>query len=449
MSMLRERLDPQSLLNIIPSPIEKAALNGYYRYISLKADQEHTSIGERFSTHEGATDHVLVIVLDALRPDFVPDLDFEFTRAVAAGTWTFPSVTSLQTGLYPHEHESVAHTHPDDDQYVMPEQAIPDYTISSVLESAGYETYGGFAFMTPFLASRGWYQKHRVYQDTRAEQVISDFQAWRNGRDQTFGYLHLGDLHAPIEPPAEYVERYNVDTSIRDLERLVRYTDDFDGSEECEKFREERLKLYAAALAYVEDVLEPFLEEVSQDTTIVITGDHGEAHWEHFEVDQQFTDSRPNYGVGHGGTPFDMTARVPLSFFKPTGSLTPEGGHPSLCDVPAAICKHVLNESPFGKEDWSVPIPDSRTVFCEATRYGAERKAAYRGTDKVIHGETDEVTLAATVKSEGGEIFNQISVSSQHTSELVQSLPDYWEDGNISHDTDRMVEDQLSALGYK
>lgn len=444
-----ESLDFQRLIDSAPDSIERGLKSAYYRYTEYTANTDHVSPTEGYTRRNSAPDHVLILIIDALRPDFEPSLDLEFTRAIAPGTWTFPSVTSIHTGAYPHEHEAVAHTSPDDEDYVMPEQATVDHTLPSVLEASGYDTYGGFAFMTPFLATKGWYQKHRVYQDVDSEQVVDDYRSWRRNRDRTFGYLHLGDLHAPITPPQEYVANRDVDTSIEDLGRLVRFTDDYDDSPECERFRAERLKLYRAALDYVEDVLTELLTDVGENTLVLVTGDHGEAHWEHHELDRRFTDSRPNYGVGHGGTPFDMVARVPLAFHDSNRSRTPRGGYPTLCDIPTAVCDHVLRDHPFIGADWETPISESRTAICEATRYGTERKAAYRGDEKVIHSRADQVTLSAKLEPSAGEDFSEPSLSPESTERLLEALPEYWHDGNVNRDTGRIVEEQLSALGYK
>jgi hypothetical protein len=438
----------QSVAERIPAPLEDVLLSGYYRALGWQADRSHESISSEFSRQDDAPEHIVVLVIDALRPDHQPSLDLEFTSAVAPGTWTFPSVTSLHTGTYPHEHEAVAHTAPENSEYLMPAQAEPTQTLPSVLESAGYETYGGFAFMTPFLATKGWYQTHRVYRDASAEAVLKEYGSWRMNRDKTFAYLHFGDVHAPITPPKEYVERHNVDTSIDDLSRLVRFTDDYDGKTESERFRTHRLRLYRAALEYVEDQIRELLRGIGTETMVVVTGDHGEGHWEHYQLDKQFTDSRPNYCVGHGGTPFDIIARVPLALQFEGESRTPtEGGFPSLRDLPTVVSNLVVEEQPFEGHTWDSPIPESQTVFCEGTRYGAERKAAYRDGRKIIRSETDDITLHAEVESLSGEQF--VEEPDDSFEGLVNSLPDYWSDGNIDPNPGPMVEDQLSALGYK
>lgn len=421
----------------------------YFRYVSWKADRDHVKPERTRSTVTDAPAHVLCVVVDALRPDFVPDVPLDFGTAIAPSTWTFPSVTSVHTGQYPHEHGSVAHTQIGDDQFAMPSQASPSDTLPGCFEAAGYDTFAGCAFPMPFLAVEGWYQTHRVWSDAPADRVIDRYRSWRRRRDRTFGYLHLGDVHAPITLPESYVEAYDVDTSLPNLQGIHEYTDDYDGSEACVRYRRHRLRLYEAAVAYVADQLRPLLSEVRDDTHVVLIGDHGEAHWEHYELDRQFTDSRPNYGVGHGGTPFDMVARVPVGVSTPDGTdLGPKGGWASLTDLPRTLVSGVVDDVPFPRRDWRRPIPEDRTVLSEGTRYGAERKAAYRGREKLVRSAEDGVSLAATVSiDEPGERF--VGERSSISEDLTEAFPDDWEFVHERGETNRIVEDQLQALGYK
>ncbi|MDS0261437.1 sulfatase-like hydrolase/transferase [Haloarcula sp. S1CR25-12] len=420
----------------------------YYRYLSRQADKKHQNeVTASPTAGPDAPDHVVVLVIDALRPDFAPDLlQLDFTRAVAPGTWTFPSVTSMQTGLPPHEHGAVAHTHPDDESFAIPKQYGGTETLPAVLEAAGYETYLGSAFITPYLALNGWYQSHRVYGDAPAETVLSDYRSWRRNRELSYAYLQLGDLHAPIEPPEEYVRNRDVDTSLEGLAELDKYTEDYSAAPP--QWREQRLRLYQAALDYVEDTLESHLSEILDDTLVVVVGDHGEAMWENHELDKQFADSRPNYGVGHGGTPLDEIARVPLAVHHPSRDGPTFAGLPNGRDIPRTICDGVgITDPTFDGVSWFEGIPSDRSTVCEATRYGTERKAVYQGNEKVIRSQTRDITLGATVKDAGGETFDTLSEETMER--LVAQLPDSWDDMDIEGEASAMVQDQLEALGYR
>ncbi|MFH5801166.1 sulfatase-like hydrolase/transferase [Haladaptatus sp. CMAA 1911] len=253
--------------------------------------------------------------------------------------------------------------------------------------------------------------------------------------EQTFAYLHLEDLHVPRSLPKRYIEGNKVDTPLETLERLVRYTSGFDGSDSCEQFRIELLKLYQAALNHVEEVLDPFIERFRENSMIILTGDHGEAHWEHHRIDQRFTDSRPNYSVGHGGTPFDMVTRVPLAADVLDGKILPENGFALLYDIPVTVSREVLKDHPFDKREWHEEIPENRIVSCEGTRYGTERKAAYRGRKKVIRSKTDGMTLTSEINPNACEIFTGEGLDDEEILELLGALPEYWSDWNIDSKT--------------
>jgi len=428
----------------LPNNVKHLVSPFYYRYRSHKANNQYEVPDKNLSRQADAPNHVLIVTIDALRPDHSPNIDIEWSKAITAGTWTFPSVSSIHTGLRPSDHGAVAHTSPGDDTYAMPNQTTKTPVLPQYMDAAGYETYAGCAFLTPFLTLEGWYQTHRCYRDAPAETVVSDYQKWRESRDQTFAYLHLGDLHAEVNPPESYVETHDVDRSLPDLGSISKYKTDFDPEDEGHQYyRKQKLKLYQAALEYVSDTLEPLIAEYGGDTAIYICGDHGECLWEHQELDREITDSRPNYCFGHGGTPFDMVARVPLGTVN---APSPHGGHGSLRDLPQTILRTVTDEVDIPGLDWAKDIPEDRSVVCEATRYGVERKAVYRGEHKLIRSQSDDVTLEATV-TDDGESFGELP--KDIVSSLLAELPDRWEDNSVSHEVSAITKDQLKALGYK
>jgi hypothetical protein len=107
----------------------------YYRYLEKKYEflTSDTEGNQKSSVNSDSPDNVLLIVVDCFRPDFLPDIGFDFEYAVAPAPWTFPSVTSINTSLYRHEHGSVAHTMPDDEEYAMPKQTEDVDTLQAFL----------------------------------------------------------------------------------------------------------------------------------------------------------------------------------------------------------------------------------------------------------------------------------------------------------------------------
>ncbi len=434
-----------TVTGMVPGSVKERINPLYLRYRGLRANRRHQPVAT-VSNRTAAAPHVLLVVIDALRLDATPDLPFAWAPTVAPSTWTFPSITSMHTGRYPHEHGAIAHTRADDATYAMPTQATGP-VIPHAFERRGFETYAGMGFLTPFLAVQDWYQHHRVFPDVRAERVLDAYEQWREGRERTFAYLHLGDLHAPLNPPTSYVEAAGVDTSLPNLPRLAEYTDDFEDTEACRYYKSQRLALYHAAASYLEDVLAGPLPALADETIIMVTGDHGEAHWEHVDVDRRMTDSRPNYGVGPGGTPLDAVARVPAAVSTPTGDVKISKGTPSLRDVPRTLLELTFDEGvcDVPGHSWRDPIPAANVAVCEAPRYGVERKAAYRGSEKVIESRADGVALGAFVEEfTPGDQFG--SLDRARVEELCEVFE--WAETGEQVETGQYVREQLEALGY-
>ena len=401
--------------------------------------------------------HVLCIVVDALRADMVsreltPFLaNLDGSTAVAPAPWTFPSVSSLLTGQYPHTHEAMRQTDNPDNateaELTLPPklsetvQTLPDY-----LAGAGYETYGGFAFQMPFLAASGRFQTHRLYSDADVTQVLDEYLDWvRTRRNRpTFGYLHLSDLHEPVTPPAEYWDTHEVNRDIPNITGWD-YTDGID-SETAEQYRTHRHRLYRAGVDYVDDQLASFFEELIQkfdtDPVVVVTSDHGEALWEQADFDaEHFYDSRPAYAVGHGGTPYESVARVPLLGYNVDVS----GQNTSLVDVTPTLLEW-LGIEPLSAMDGhalSDSVPDNRIRLIEATRYGYERKAAYRDEWKLVVSPGDDEAVGFSLPDETPTVLPD-----DVRTDLQKAFPQ-WPDGEAERTVDGAVQQRLESLGYK
>lgn len=425
----------------------------YLGYHQLKADRmaRRSPVAGSFTPSDSAPDHVAVLVVDALRPDHVPDLPMAFTTAIAPGTWTFPSVTSLHTGLYPADHGCNVSVDTDEKMRIPAQTSEP--TFVEYLRAAGYDALACCGFVMPFFALQGRYDRHRILEHAPAEDVTDVYEEWRAGRERTFAYLHFADLHEPLDPPERFVRARDVDTTIPDLATWD-HVSTYDGSAECRRYRDHRLRLYGAAFDYVEEVLAAFVDRYGDSTLLVVTADHGESHWEHYEIAKRFSDTRSARGAGHGGTPFDPTARVPIGVSSPAEDLDPPGpGWASLIDVPRTVLRSVgvegaVDVAAFDRGlPWQEPIPADRAVRCEASRYGAERKAVYRGSEKLVRSDADDLTLLGTV--DVAENTETLDVETATDSDLVEFLPERWKQTGDSRRVGRVTAERLKALGYK
>ncbi|WP_128904876.1 hypothetical protein [Halorubrum amylolyticum] len=68
-----------------------------------------------------------------------------------------------------------------------------------------------------------------------------------------------------------------MDIDLPKLGYIHRYRTDFDGDDpDHRRYREHKLRLHRAGLDYVSDQVWSLLDEILDDTLVIVTGDHGE-----------------------------------------------------------------------------------------------------------------------------------------------------------------------------
>lgn len=407
------------------------------------------------TNRDGGHSHIILIVIDALREDVInsknaPHLDkFQNTTGITAAPWTYPSVTSILTGLYPHEHGAMRQ---DDDPHntgvgkigLPPKSShttLPEY-----FDSAGYETYGAFGFEMPFLALSGRFKKHKLYDNCDAETLISDFKTWidKNMDKNTFSYLHFSDLHQPTNPPSKYWKKYNVNEDIDDIVNWGGYTDEWSGKQ-AEKFQENKKQLYRASLNYVDEQIESLLKHIKakySNPEIIITSDHGEAFWEWAEFDaEHFYDSRPAYCVGHGGTPYESISKIPIMYENVQFS----SGLCSTIDITPTLLSvnNIQTKEDLTGLSQSDRYPTDRKLLIESASYGYEKKAIYESDFKLLRSRGDKETIAFKIPEE--TILKKPSAKVQ---ELEDEFP-AWPKGGAIREVNQNVQNRLENLGYQ
>ena len=249
----------------------------------------------------GRRANVLLITLDTTRADRLgcygyaagstPALDGLATRGVCLDAafaqipLTLPSHASLLTGRYPAELGVL-----DNGRDAL---AGDVETLAEVMRKAGYRT-GAFVAATVLDAAFGLDAGFDVYDDDlppekpgfvdvgrerRADIVCNRALAWLDEASEApfFCWVHFFDPHGPYDPPSPWDEAF---------------PDPYDGE-----------------LAFADSQVARLLEWVerqgpSQETLIVVAGDHGEGLGEHGES-------------AHGIFLYDSTLHVPLIFSQP------------------------------------------------------------------------------------------------------------------------------------
>lgn len=200
--------------------------------------------------------NVLFVCVDCLRGDFVdsphadtPFLDrlveggTQFDSMYATATTTTPAVASFLTGRFS-EHNGV-------NSLRDVELAAEATTLATRLSEAGYHTR---AMVTgPLVEDTGLDRGFDEYEYREDDEGV--FSPWFDGAVERIGslpepyfcYLHLWEIHHPIEVPAEFDDSRYGDTE------------------------------YARGLAAVDRKLATLAEHTPEETVLVLHGDHGES----------------------------------------------------------------------------------------------------------------------------------------------------------------------------
>lgn len=243
--------------------------------------------------------HVLLVTIDTLRQDRLgcygnkqiktPVIDslaqdgILFSHAFTPAPITLPAHVSIMTGLYPYTHGVV-----NNGEYHLNESVL---TIAQSLQEQGFTTaafVGAFVLSKQFGLARGFScyddelqgksstspsEAMAIYNERKGELVSQAALAWLQEKkpDRFFLWVHFFDPHFSYDPPEPYKTEYSHN-------------------------------LYDGEVAYTDSCLGSLLEglqEVLDDTMVILVADHGESLGEHRENT-------------HGIFLYDVTMQVPL-----------------------------------------------------------------------------------------------------------------------------------------
>jgi arylsulfatase A-like enzyme len=336
--------------------------------------------------------NVIIITVDCLRNanlscngyfrKTTPFLDSIKTRfnAMTASPWTYPSVASLLTGLYPHNHGAilqgaVKNTDTDDLNSYAPLRSTV-VSLPEILQYLGYRIHFYTAVELAYLPLRSRVIAHRFSGSTTAETLFRNIQSCiPRGSERHFAYVHLADLHLPLSVPKGYREFFGRDKGWQTM--------------------------YDNVLRYIDASIERLFDYLSSSrlldrTAVVITGDHGEELGEHADLESDhFFDPRGIHGFGHGHNVFREICEVPLIFAGAVHADATTNSLVSLVDVVPSILnligvEHKLRfdgRSVFAKTSYVAP----RALLCEACGYGYETKALVVDRHKLVYSKEDGI----------------------------------------------------------
>ncbi|MGH9352646.1 MAG: sulfatase [Terriglobia bacterium] len=291
--------------------------------------------------------NIVLIVLDTVRADHLPCYGYPrsttpglcalaaqgalFENAIAPSSWTLPSITSIFTGLMPHQTGA---------DWGRPPDPAP-WMLAKILQSKGYETAGFNS--NPFYGLAGWRlsEGFDLYDDDSAsirhnlavtflgqsvlqtlydrlirynqfdrrdaDDVNHDVEQWARRRaagEPYFLFINYMDAHRPYLPPASFNHRFGriprrlfprVTSALNNGRPPSAYT-----SQE----RGDLIDGYDNSLAYLDSRVQKLIgflrtQPRGGQTIFIVTSDHGEGFGEHGTYD-------------HGWNLYREVLRVPL-----------------------------------------------------------------------------------------------------------------------------------------
>lgn len=268
---------------------------------------------------------VVVYLVDTLRADHTTPYGYQrdttpelakfagdavlFEQAIAASSWTKPSVASLFTSLLPSRHLAVQLRDPLDLGHV---------TLAEMLQAKGFST--GAAIANSVVYSEGSHFEQgfdsfvglhddsgRASKEVAADKVVDaalEFLDSRRGRP-AFLYVHTMDPHVPYAPPAPYDRMFEPHPAPGHpgVDPRTDYSEPLD--------RERLLAQYDGDVAYGDREFGRFVRELRarglyERALFVFLADHGEEFLDHGKW-------------LHGRSVFDELVRVPLLVKFPGG----------------------------------------------------------------------------------------------------------------------------------
>lgn len=363
------------------------------------------------ATVEGHGGPVILIVVDALRPDRMSAYGFErdttphlkrladegvvFTNYYVNGNWTRPSSTTMLTGLPPVEHGV-------EGQFDKLSATIP--TLAETLRSAGIPT-GAVVGNGNAGSSYGLERGFDFYADTvkhwrglpTAQQVVDVSLPFieKHVRQNFFLMLFMVDPHDPYGAPEGFEDFFVTDKSVN----LIR-TPHWELGDYSPREVERMKATYDGSVRYVDATLGRFFARLKKmgiydSATIVVTADHGEAFGEH--------------GVFmHSHHLYDEIIRAPLIIKPP--KITKPGTYSHYLFDSTDLMPTVLNWFSVSPKlrlpgadimasmlDPSLNDP-GRTIVTEFNHFGIQRRAIRTYSQKVIYSApVNEKEFRATV----------------------------------------------------
>lgn len=467
----------------IPKPIKRwrksilAKLRNYElrRKRPLRANSLIKTLGLTYDSSKSSVQHVLILVIDCLRQDHLSPFGYQrkvspfldslasraavFADAVSASSWTYPSVASILSGKYPHNHGGIYTENMRNlDEEMLPRQISDNVLIlPEILARFGFKNYFASAIEPAKLPIYGRFREISICHLCSAERIMDEYLSWLRGSriEKTFSYVQIGDLHEPIQIPAAYLSVFGTIPDIPHVKDWHYVEGASSGDADFERYRRNRIKLYDCAIRYVDDQIKQLFSSLEDrhllnSVLIILTADHGEEMWDHLEMERQhFYDPRPAYGVGHGHHLFQEVVKVPLFLYGRGISPGFIKHRVSTVDIVPTLFD-VLGIRNYGKLNLDginlFHNVENRVILSEDVSFGYEKKAVFLNQYKLYFSKGDKVSWLFDLEKDPGE--NSPLDNPEVKRKLLRYLPMKEKQGSERIQIDKDTRDRLRDLGY-
>ncbi|MBV0925214.1 sulfatase-like hydrolase/transferase [Halomicroarcula limicola] len=444
-------------------------------------------------------ENVLLLTIDSLRADYVPDREdgsstiaavastgVRFSSAFATGSGTGPSFPGILTGTLPLSFGGLgplnrerprmssnlhnaglstggfqtnpflsAHFNYDVgfgrfEDYQNPLMGLATRLFPRGIESDGSKLsfFGGSIDLASALKSTYEYFRGKPRPYVSAEVISEDTIAWLRETDTPFFcWSHFMDVHHPCFPPEEYRHKYGIE-DVTHSEVAEWYNQFSTSPETLSQAEVETMRdLYRSAIEYVDDQIGTIVNHLREtnrfdETLLIITSDHGELFGEHDQY-------------GKPDRMYDELLKVPLLVANGPNWLSDATDQlVSLLDLPPLI-HAALGVDPCPAYRGRVPGQDPARQYIQAEmEYQGEPIVGVRSRNWLY--EADEISGEHRTYRIDSETPSRISPHSVESEELealkdaaVKRLAELdISDRQLRDEVDGDMESRLEDLGY-
>jgi len=385
--------------------------------------------------------NIVLITIDALRADHLSCYGYErkttpnidriaeqgilFKNVIAPSSWTVPSMASLFTSVYPSNHrvtESIFYK-PAEEKHILSKELT---TLTEILKANGYTTFGVSSNVN-LDEKRGFkrgfdYFKH-LKKLSIAPLVNKSVCLWEDeikNSNKFFLWVHYIDPHFPYYAKNPWIEQYTTKELILKLnsQKKLSLKKLMPALKQNPRLLASLIAHYDSEINFVDNHIGELIQrfELSKNTFIIITADHGEEFLEHDHL-------------AHGHNLYKETIHIPLIAKLPYNTKKEMvERHVNLVDIMPSILQ-ILNikqpEQTLGKSFWpKEKLLKTNTFDYSYSELDLENslKSIITPKWKYIYDYVDKTEYLYHIKSDSCEQNNLVDTKTAQLDKLREHL---------------------------